>query len=59
MPAIDIWKAVLVHFLLKGSKDGNMQTVILYSKENARITIILIYITWKVLRSRSFKKGHI
>jgi len=40
MPAIDHWKAIFVHFLMKGSKDGNIQNVISFCTENARITNI-------------------
>ena len=59
MPVIDRWKAVFVQFLLKGTKDGNIQNVISYSIENARITNIWISVMWKVFRSRSSKKCQI
>lgn len=40
MLGIDHWKSVFVQFLLKGTKDGNIQNVISHSIENARITNI-------------------
>jgi hypothetical protein len=40
MPGIYHWKYIFVQFLLKGTKDGNIQNVISYSIENAKITNI-------------------